>query len=535
VYSTRRLTCSLLLAVLAALLPLTPPPAHASSTYLCTGYSGCRGDGYSHFGYRTASRQMWWRMYSGHNCTNYVAYRLVRGGMSATRPWDGSGNADNWGRVKRGITDGKPMVGAVAWWKRNVPGAGSSGHVAYVEQVLSRRQIVISEDSWSGDFHWRRISKSDTGWPSGFIHFNDRSVAARQRPGVTGQPEVGQSLVASAGRWSVSSRHTFQWLAGGQAIRGATSARFTPGPELRGQRLSVRVTASRRGYLQGAATSEPTARVAAGHMKTVGTPQITGTVRVGEELTVSGAAWSPRPDSTSIRWYAGQEPIAGERGTHLRLAPAQLGKRISVRVTASREGYRRSSVVSPRTAAVASGRFDITTPFRLSGSPTLGGRLEVVPGTFSPSGGTTMSYTWLRNGHAISGATGTSYVPGLADVGKRISVRVLLSHQGYTDKTVVAADKGPIRTRPTLSVWTEGRPHRAVVRLKVTAPGVDTPGGRASVRIGRDSVTGRLEDGRLRVVIDDVDPGLRTVRVHYEGTDVVMAERLETTVRVPRR
>jgi len=534
VYSTRRLTCSLLLAVLAALLPLTPPPAQASSTYLCTGYSGCRGDGYSHFGYRTANRHMWWRMYPGHNCTNYVAYRLVKGGMSAERPWNGSGNADNWGRAKRGITDGKPMVGAVAWWKRNVPGAGSSGHVAYVEKVLSRRRIVISEDSWSGTFHWRKLVKSGSGWPSGFIHFNDRKVAARSRPDITGGTAVGEPLVATAGSWSVSSKHTFQWLADGKEIRGATSARFTPGPEQRRKRLSVRVTARHRGYLEGAATSERTARVARGHLEKVSPPQITGTVRVGEVLRVSGAAWSPRPDSRSIRWYAGQDPIAGARDNELRLSPAQLGKPISVRVTARKEGYRRSTFVSPRTRDVASGRFEITSPFTLSGSRTLGGRLEVERGSFSPSGAT-MTYTWLRNGRAISGATGSSYVPGLSDVGDRISVRVHLSHQGYRDKTVLVEAKGPIRTRPTLSVWTEGRPKRAVVRLKVTAPGVNTPGGRATVRIGRHSVTGRLEDGKLRVVIDDLDPGLHNVRVAYGGTDVVIAERLVTTVRVPRR
>jgi len=422
----------------------------------------------------------------------------------------------------------------VAWWKRNVPGAGSSGHVAYVEQVLSPTRIVISEDSWSGDFHWRRISKSGTGWPTGFIHFDDRSVVARSRPDVTGQPEVGQSLLASAGRWSVTSRNTFQWLADGTRIRGATSARFTPVPELLGRRLSVRVTASRRGYLDGATTSEQTARVARGNMETVSTPEITGTVRVGEVLSVGGAAWSPRPDSTSIRWYAGQDPITGARDNELRLSPAQLGKRISVRVTARREGYRRSSVVSPRTTDVASGRFDITSPFKLSGSRTLGGRLEVERGTFSPSGAT-VTYTWLKNGRAISGATGSSYVPGLSDVGDRISVRVHLSHHGYRDETVLVEAKGPITTRPTLSVWTEGRPERAVVRLKVTAPGVNTPRGRATVRIGRHSVTGRLEDGRLRIVIGDLAPGVHKVRVSYAGTDVVLPEHLATTVRVPRR
>ena len=531
---TRGLVCTLLMAVLAVLLPLTPPAAHASSTYLCTSYSGCQERGYSHFGYRKASRQMWWRMYPGHNCTNYVAYRLVRGGMSPVRPWNGEGDADNWGRVKDRITDDKPMVGSVAWWKRNVPGAGSSGHVAYVEKVISRRKIVVSEDSWSGDFHWRRITKSGSGWPSGFIHFDDRKVAVRERPGVIGEPQVGRRLEARAGRWSVTSKHTFQWLADGRPIRGATSSGFTPGPGQRGQRLSVRVTASRRGYLTGAATSTATARVAPGQLETVSTPRITGTVRVGEVLTVRDAAWSPRPDSVAIQWYAGREPIAGQRGTQLKLAPAHLGKRIRVRMTARREGYRRSTMVSPRTADVASGRFQILSPFRLSGSRTLGGRLEVVPGTFTPSRAT-MTHTWLRNGRPISGATGSSYVPGLADVGKRISVRTRLSHTAYRDETVVVEAAGPITTRPTLSVWTEGRPHRAVVRLKVTAPGVETPGGRATVRIGRRSVTGRLEDGRLRIVIGDLEPGLRTVRVFYTGTEVVLPERLTTTVRVPRR
>jgi surface antigen len=534
VHSTRRFTCSLLLAVLAALLPLTPPAANATSTYLCTSYAGCHQDGYSHFGYRSASRYMWWQMYSGHNCTNYVAYRLVRSGMSATRPWSGSGNADNWGRVKDRITDGKPMVGAVAWWKRNVAGAGSNGHVAYVEKVLSPSKIVISEDSWSGDFHWRRISKTGTGWPSGFIHFHDRKVGVRSRPAVTGRPAVGEQLVATAGRWSVSSRHTYQWFADGKQIRGATSARLTPGPTLRGRRLSVRVTASKRGFRDGSATSEKTATVARGHLQTVSRPRITGTLRVGEVLSVGGAAWSPRPDSKSIRWFAGQEPIVGERDTRLRLAPALRGKRITARVTAHRNGYRSSALVSPVTTRIALGRFEITDPFRLRGKPKLGGRLELVRGTFRPVGAT-VTHTWLRNGRPISGAVGSSYVPGLRDVGQRLAVQIHLSREGYHDRSVRVSAAGPVTTRPTLSVWTEGRRGRAIVRLKVTAPGVSTPGGRATVRIGDHRVTGRLQDGRLRVVIGDLSSGVRTVRVGYAGTDIVRPEKLVTTVRVRRR
>jgi hypothetical protein len=41
-------------------------------------------------------------------------------------------------------------------------------------------------------------------------------------------------------------------------------------------------------------------------------------------------------------------------------------------------------------------------------------------------------------------------------------------------------------------------------------------------------------DGRLRVVLDNLGSGLRKVRIHYAGTDIVQAQSLVTTVRVPR-
>lgn len=144
--------------------------AVASSSYLCTGYDSCEASGYSHAGYKQAAKNQYWQMFSGHNCTNYAAYRMVKAGMPNTRPWSGTGNAYNWGPANPTIEDGTAAVGAVAWWKANVKGAGSVGHVAYVERVVSADEIIISEDSWGGDFHWRRVQRA-SGWPSGFLHF----------------------------------------------------------------------------------------------------------------------------------------------------------------------------------------------------------------------------------------------------------------------------------------------------------------------------------------------------------------------------
>ena len=520
-------------AVLLALVHL-PRPAAAASTYLCTGYAACQQDGYSHFGYKKAGRKMWWRMYSGHNCTNYVAYRLVKGGMSRERPWSGTGMAYNWGRAKSGITDRTPMVGAVAWWKKNAPGVGSSGHVAYVEKVISRTRIIISEDSWSGDFHWRRLTKSSGSWPTGFIHFDDRAVEAQTRPAIAGEPAVGRALTASTGRWTPAATHRFQWLADGRPIAGATRATFTPTPLLRGKRLSVRVDATRKGYVDGKATSLQTARVARGTMAATAKPTLTGTVRVDEVIEVRPAAWSPTPDSVTLRWFADGEPIRGESGRRLHLTQRHIGAKVTVRMTARTEGYRASALTSAATVPVAAGRFDISEPFALAGVLRMGQRLSVSRGVFEPAKAD-VSYAWLRDGKVVSGATGPSYPLGVDDVGRRISARVTLRHPGYRDRTVVLAADGRVRTTPSVRVAADGRPGKAVVRVRVAAPGVATPTGRVTVRIGKREVVGRLEDGRVRLVLDGLSAGTRKVRVVYAGTEVVRAGRAVTTVDVPRK
>ncbi len=172
----RHAVVSLALAALAVALP-SAPQAAAASSYLCTGYTACAAAGYSHAGYPQVAKTRFWLMTGGHNCTNYVAYRMVTNQASKTRPWSSTGNAYNWGVANAAKTDLTPVVGAVAWWKANVKGAGSTGHVAYVEQVISADEIVVSEDNWGGSFDWRRIKRT-SGWPSGFVHFKDAGVGS---------------------------------------------------------------------------------------------------------------------------------------------------------------------------------------------------------------------------------------------------------------------------------------------------------------------------------------------------------------------
>ncbi|MDX6302690.1 MAG: hypothetical protein QOF53_3904, partial [Nocardioidaceae bacterium] len=219
----RRSLALLLVSTLAVTVSATR--ASATVTVMCTGYAGCARVSLSSAGYSGAGATMWWRMYAGHNCTNYVAYRMVRSGLPNARPWSGNGNATNWGVAMKDRTNKVPAVGAVAWWRANARPAGSVGHVAYVERVVSADEIVVSQDSWGGDFSWARIRRAGGSWPSGFIHLNDVKLLNRARPAVRGVLRVGSRLTATGGRWRPSAVALgYQWQANGHDLPGATTA-----------------------------------------------------------------------------------------------------------------------------------------------------------------------------------------------------------------------------------------------------------------------------------------------------------------------
>ncbi|WP_189155668.1 FG-GAP-like repeat-containing protein [Lentzea pudingi] len=162
-----------LLAILVLLAGLVAPVASAVSATLCTGYAGCASTGRGDGGYGANSGTRYWGMEPGHNCTNYAAYRLQRNGANASY-LQGHGMAYQWGSraAQYGVpVNSTPAVGAIAWWAANSGGSGSTGHVAYVEEV-GPGYIVVSEDNWGGNFHWKKMTPGGY-YPTGFIHFKD--------------------------------------------------------------------------------------------------------------------------------------------------------------------------------------------------------------------------------------------------------------------------------------------------------------------------------------------------------------------------
>ena len=148
---------------------MTSAPVQAKNDVLCRSWKWtCDGK----LGYNP--HHSYWRQLTGHNCTNYVAFRLIRDGAPKKFGPFG-GNAQVWDEYfkRRGFkVNHKPSVGAIAHWNGWEFGSGA-GHVAYVDKV-GKNFIIIDEDAWGGLNYRRKIYIHDSKWPGRFIHLDKK-------------------------------------------------------------------------------------------------------------------------------------------------------------------------------------------------------------------------------------------------------------------------------------------------------------------------------------------------------------------------
>lgn len=530
---TRRLLHALATVALACVgLTVVATPAEATIYRLCTGYTSCANAGMSHAGYAQASGSMYWRMYSGHNCTNYAAYRMVKSGLPNERPWSGGGNATYWGTSMPRITDTVPRVGSIAWWRAGVYPAGSSGHVAYVEEVVSSSEIIVSQDSWGGEFSWARITRT-SGWPSGFIHFNDVPLENVTRPVVTGEPRLGQTLTATSGTWRPRNPDViYEWRAGGQTLQQGSLATLELTKDLVDKRVRVKVTATELGYPTGTARSERTAPVRAGTITNTTAPTVSGTPEVGATLSATGGRWSPRVDSRSYQWRADGTPLDGATGKTLEVTAAHVDKALSVTVTGVRAGYTPESATSAATAAVSRREIVATQQPEVSGAWRLGERLTLAPGAAKPEA--TRSVKWFRDGTPVPDATRLRYRLRPADLGSAITARVTWSRPDYRNLRLDTPATGTVRSVTVLEAAVEERAGGFVATTSVAAPHVDVVPSVVRVMRGKQLLAEKpvRADGTVRLRVRDQRPGERTYRFVVPRSDVTTHTKVVRTVTI---
>lgn len=170
-------------------------------------------------------------------------------------------------------------------------------------------------------------------------------------PTIAGTPKVGVRLTANPRAWTPGTRLTYQWYAGGKAVKGATARTFTPGAAHVNKPIQVRVAGSKAGYASAAKMSRATGKVAKGTLKAP-TPTIAGTAKSGVKLTANPGAWTSGT-ALKYQWLAGGAAVKGATARTFTPAAAHVNKTIQVRVTGTKTAYVTAAKTSKATSKVA--------------------------------------------------------------------------------------------------------------------------------------------------------------------------------------
>jgi hypothetical protein len=176
-------------------------------------------------------------------------------------------------------------------------------------------------------------------------------VANTKVPSIGGTAKVGKTLTAAKGSWSPSSvTATYQWLRDGKAIKGATAAKYKLVAADAGKKITVKVTASKTSYV-GASKTSKAKTVALQKLTKTPKPKVSGTAKVGKKLTAKPGAWKPKGVKLSYQWLRGGKSIKGATTSTYKVVKADVGKKLSVKVTGKKSGYKTVSKTSSAKAA----------------------------------------------------------------------------------------------------------------------------------------------------------------------------------------
>ena len=246
------------------------------------------------------------------------------------------------------------------------------GDKQYVYRVWAYNPRGLSLYSWRGDWVFNGGDPGGDPEPAVYIPPSPglqqggetpSNTPATGAPAIGGTPQVGETLTAGTagiadedGLTKVS--YSYQWIAGGSDIDGATNSTYTLSDDDEGKTIQVKVTFTDDADNQESLTSEVTETVAAKpNTAPTGLPTISGTPQVDQTLT---ADTSPIDDEDGLtnatfeyQWIAGGSDIGGATGSTYTLTASEQGQTIQVRVTFTDDADNEETLTSEATVAVA--------------------------------------------------------------------------------------------------------------------------------------------------------------------------------------
>ena len=303
------------------------------------------------------------------------------------------------------------------------------------------------------------------------------TVEARPNSPATGQPtisgtvQVGETLTADTSGISDADglsnvAYSYQWLADGADIAGATATTYTLTDADEGAAVKVRVSftddTANDEELTSAATDAVEARP---NSPATGQPTISGTAQVGETLTADTSGISDADGLTNVaysyQWLADDADIAGATAQTYTLVDADEGATIKVRVFFKDDAANDEELTSAATEEVDFVVQQQVANTPASGAPVIAGTvragetLTVDTSDISDGDGlvnVTFGYQWISNDGTrdtdIADETSSTYVTRPWDLGKYIKARVSFTDDAGNKETLTSAPTFGVEASP---------------------------------------------------------------------------------------
>ncbi|MEP7053770.1 MAG: N,N-dimethylformamidase beta subunit family domain-containing protein [Actinomycetota bacterium] len=383
-----------------------------------------------------------------------------------------------------GSWTGSPVPAVTRQWERcdslgsactPLPGATASSYAVTAADVGSTLRVVETATNTVGSVS---AAAAVTAVVAGPTPPSNTAV-----PGISGTPQQGQTLTATAGSWSgtppLALSEQWETCDGSGAncgpIAGANSASYPLTAAEVGSTVRVVETATNSAGSVSAASAVTAVVLGPTPPSNTTPPAVSGTAQQALTLTAVAGTWSGSPPlALSERWEqcdsggANCAPIAGANSASYVLTAAEVGSTVRAVETATNSAGSVSAPSAVTAVVVGPTPPSNTAVPTVSGSAQQGRTLTASQGSWSGGPPIALSDQWEQcdssgaNCAAIAGATNASYTLASSDVGSTVRIVVSASNGGGSAQAasavtaVVTATFAPVSTvAPTISGTTQ--------------------------------------------------------------------------------
>lgn len=169
-------------------------------------------------------------------------------------------------------------------------------------------------------------------------------------------------------------------------------------------------------------------------------PQVSGSAKVGGKLLSNPGTWDPEDVTFSYQWLRDGKAMSGKTRRNYAPRPADAGRKVSVRVTATHPDGTGSTSATSKAVKVRKGRLGVTRRPTVTGAHKYLAKLTAKRPAFKVKP-TKLVWKWLRDGKKIKGANKPTYRLSWRDVGHKVRVQVVAKRAGYKSRKV----KSPVK------------------------------------------------------------------------------------------